>query len=248
MDDCSAGRASVADRHRERVCDQRRGLVAVDRPAHYLFSSERPGQRSSTPSFPGRVLGDVGQPELVRRPASEVTADQVGRASRTLTRFFRPFRVGSPLSCSLAHQLVHELLRDADLPAELQLRPDTAIAVHAPRSGVDLARSAPAATADAAQRPREGPSASRNSHWGRLRASGSSASPHSPARPEQRSPGTSFWANRALHEQRRGLFDDRQLCLELPDPPPRLAASSTRSRLDGPDHSPRSTRSWAFHR
>jgi len=90
------------------------------------------------PSLPGRVLGDIGQPQLIGSVAIEVAADEV-LGGRDIDEALSLLSGRKALEPSLGHQLVHELPRDDDLPAEQQLGADAPVAIDAARVGVDLA-------------------------------------------------------------------------------------------------------------
>ena len=66
VDHACRGRLAVLDRHPERVARQRRGRVVADRPADDAAAERVEHDGAVDLALPGRVLGDVGQPQLVR--------------------------------------------------------------------------------------------------------------------------------------------------------------------------------------
>jgi hypothetical protein len=72
----------MVDGHAEGVGDQWGGLVAVDRPAHYSAGEHIQHHTAIQLAFPGGVLGDVGDPQLVGCWPVEAALDQVSGGRR----------------------------------------------------------------------------------------------------------------------------------------------------------------------
>ena len=91
--------------------------MVVDRPADNSARVSVKDDAAVDLPFPGWVFGDVGQPQLVGRRTSELTADEilsghdVGQAPTLLAS-------REPFQRELAHQLVHKLARHDDLAAK----------------------------------------------------------------------------------------------------------------------------------
>ncbi len=68
---------AVADGHVEGVDDQRAVLAGVDRPTHDPAAVGVEDGGAEDLAFPGRVFGDVGDPQLVRGQAVELAVAQV---------------------------------------------------------------------------------------------------------------------------------------------------------------------------
>lgn len=66
VDNASWFGLAVADGHVEGVDNQRRVLFGVDRPAHDPTGVRIEDCSTVEPTFPGPVLRDVGDPQLVR--------------------------------------------------------------------------------------------------------------------------------------------------------------------------------------
>ena len=86
MDHRPADRVALLDRHPERVAGQRRGRVVADRPADDAAAERVEHDRAVDLALAGRVLGDVGQPQLVGPVAAELAVDEIlgGRRARRL--------------------------------------------------------------------------------------------------------------------------------------------------------------------
>lgn len=123
---------------RERACHQLEGLGRVDRPASHPTREDVKDGEAIDLALSGRVLGDVGEPELVRGWPVEVPPKQVKR--------YRPRRLGalrwSPVRDSLDFQLNHDrangVLAYRVSPAEPKLGGDPGDPVGAARLLVDL--------------------------------------------------------------------------------------------------------------
>ncbi len=90
--DEARGRATPRDRHVERVEDELGPQVAGHRPAH-----DRPGERVDhdrdvEEARPGRDVGDVGDPQLVRAARAERSVDEVRCRRRAAVADRRPDR------------------------------------------------------------------------------------------------------------------------------------------------------------
>ena len=95
---------AVVDRHLKRVGDQRRRLVAVDRPAHDPAGMGVEHNAAIDLRLLGRVLRDIGKPEAVGRLASELTADEILGGGNVDEALARP-RAGRPCSRASAISL-----------------------------------------------------------------------------------------------------------------------------------------------
>lgn len=67
VDQQSGVGGAVADGHVQRAGDRRRGLTAVDRPAHDPAGEGVQDDRAVDLAFAGAVLSDVGDPQLTAR-------------------------------------------------------------------------------------------------------------------------------------------------------------------------------------
>ena len=76
------------------------------------------------------VLGDVGQPQLVRRVPVELAANEIFRG-RQVDEGSALLARRQPVQLRFGHQFVHQLPRDRDPAAQLQLRPHATVAVDA---------------------------------------------------------------------------------------------------------------------
>src|SRR6266576_1621535 len=113
VDDASGRGAAGVDGHAERAGGQPGPLGGVDRPAD---DPPRPGIQDYAAvhlAFAGGVLGDVGDPQLVRAGAAEVTADQVGRGGQLLGPLTVRAR-GQAGQASPAHQQADCVVPDRD--------------------------------------------------------------------------------------------------------------------------------------
>ena len=68
---------AVLDRHSQGIDDQVGGLGRVDRPADHPPGGRIEHDGAVDLAFPGRVLGDVGQPQPVRLGPGEVPVDEI---------------------------------------------------------------------------------------------------------------------------------------------------------------------------
>src|SRR4051812_24112781 len=73
MDHRAASGVALLDRHPERVRGQASGWVVADRPADDAAAERVEDDGAVDLALPGRVLGDVGQPELIRTLSPEDT-------------------------------------------------------------------------------------------------------------------------------------------------------------------------------
>src|SRR5215212_5505125 len=70
-------RVAVGDGHAKGVSDQWGGLVAVDRPADHPAGEHIQDHTAGHRALSGRVLGDVGDPQLVWGRPVEAALDQI---------------------------------------------------------------------------------------------------------------------------------------------------------------------------
>ena len=164
-----------------------------------------------------------------------------------LIRFLRCLRVGRPCSRGFGHQLVHELPRHDDLPAQPQLRPHPPITIDPSRLRVDLAdqRSQPLAP-QLHRRRRPAPPA----EVPRRRHTEDPATPfHVIALPGQsRNHRVLPFGRTPLSANNADAFLVTSNSVSNSRILRRATLSSDHSALDKPGRSPRSTRSCSRHR
>ena len=73
-------RTLLGDRHRQRIGDQARAHLAVDRPADDFAAISIHNRGERRPSIPCTNIGDIRKPQLVRSLGHEVTPDKVDQA------------------------------------------------------------------------------------------------------------------------------------------------------------------------
>ena len=207
--------------HPERVGGERGGRVVADRPADHASAVGVENDRAVHLALADRVLGNVGQPQLIRAFPTESAVDQIVRAR--LARHPSSFRRSrATRDARAAHQHRDRVVTNPDPAPEDQLCVYPSGAVVAVGGRVHLA--------DHIGQPRM---ANRARRW-------RPASPHvvaSARHPEHptrnlnrqalsgdhmRSLRTAFWAHRLL-QQLRSPAVHRDLRLELPNPPFRSA-------------------------
>jgi hypothetical protein len=77
MDQRAGAGLATFDGHAERGVDHRRRRPAVQRPAHHPTGPGVENHAAVQLSLSGRVLGDVGHPQLVRALPSELPLHEV---------------------------------------------------------------------------------------------------------------------------------------------------------------------------
>ena len=78
MSDQPLGRTLPLDRHQQCRRGQLGAQMIAHRPADHLARCQIEHRGQVEPAFTGRDVGDVGQPDLVRRTRLEVLPQQVG--------------------------------------------------------------------------------------------------------------------------------------------------------------------------
>src|SRR4051794_28887323 len=101
MDHGAAVGVASLDRHPERVRGQASGRLVADRPADDAAAERVEDDRAVDLALPGRVLGDVGQPELIRTLSPEDAVDEVvgGRSAGHARHLRAPLRPAIPARC-----------------------------------------------------------------------------------------------------------------------------------------------------
>lgn len=139
MDQPAVG-ATSSKRHLERVEDELGAQMVGHRPA-----DDQPGEqvldvREIQEPFPGRDVGDVRRPRLVRVGRAKVALEQVGSDpdARQPDRRAPALACRNPGDTSRSHQPLDALSPDVDAMPEPQLGVNAARAVGAVRGGVDL--------------------------------------------------------------------------------------------------------------
>jgi hypothetical protein len=101
-------------RHAERVVDEGGLAAPVDGPADHLAREQVEDDTAVDLALSRRVLGDVGQPQLVGGAGTEVAIHQVllgGRVGRSVRALLWSRKTAK---AQLAHGLPHQLLVDDD--------------------------------------------------------------------------------------------------------------------------------------
>ncbi len=114
------GRASLPERHVERLEHQLGAQVSFHRPTHDLAAKGVEYHRQIEKAGPGRDVGYIGDPQTVRRRCSEVAVDQIGRRPHIMLthRGGHPFAPAhSTEACSL-HQPGDPLASETDASRE----------------------------------------------------------------------------------------------------------------------------------
>ena len=132
--------ATTGDRHLERVDDQFGTKVVSHRPAHDQSGEQVLYVREIQESFPGRDVGDVRRPGLVRAIRAKVALEQVRSDSDAGQPDGRapPLARQQPRNTGCSHQPLHALATDGDPVLEPQLGVDPPGAIGAVRRGVNL--------------------------------------------------------------------------------------------------------------
>ena len=113
-------RAPLLDGHSQRVRHQRRGRLGIDRPADDAPAEGVEHNRAVHLPFACRVLGNVGDPELISLVPCELTLDTVfGSGDVGDPTISRP--PGEALQMRSPHQQLDSLFPDRDAPAYRQL-------------------------------------------------------------------------------------------------------------------------------
>ena len=119
--------------HPDRVEHQERGLGVVDRPANHEAGERVEDHAAVHLSLAGRVLRDVGHPQLVRAIAPERAPDQVQRAHLRHAGSPRQPPRRESLDPQLPHDQLHRVMPDQDLSAVTQFRGHPQRAIRAAR-------------------------------------------------------------------------------------------------------------------
>jgi hypothetical protein len=122
----------------EGVVDQGCFAAPVDGPADHLPGVQVEHDAAVDLALAGRMLGDVGEPQLVGRGGSELALDEVLAGGGVLEVLDACAWSGQAADPQLAHDLFHQLgVHDQSL-LDLQGGPDPQAAVGAPGPGVDV--------------------------------------------------------------------------------------------------------------
>jgi hypothetical protein len=138
--DGGAGLA-LAERHPQRVEDQRGAHVAGELPADDPAAVGVDDEREEHHALPAPQVGQVGHPQLVRPARAEVALDEIGPAARFGVGPRGPPRPPTPLRADdpvRAHQPLHTAARHA-LAGPQQRLPHPPVAVGVVVSRVELA-------------------------------------------------------------------------------------------------------------
>jgi hypothetical protein len=112
--DVGAG-AAPAERHPQRVEDQGGAHVRRELPAHHAAAVGVDDEREEHHALPAAQVGQVGDPQLVRRGSGEVALHQVGPAERVGVGPGGPPRPTAALGADdpvRAHEALHPTPRD----------------------------------------------------------------------------------------------------------------------------------------
>ena len=120
MQHCPGGRLAPPAGHVQGVEDQLGAQVIGYRPAHDPAGPYVQDDGAVQPALDGAVLGDVGDPQLVRAVGAELAADQVrvrggGRVADRAAAVAAPVDPGQP---GRAHQALHPLAAAPQVLAE----------------------------------------------------------------------------------------------------------------------------------
>jgi len=124
--------------HAQRVVDQCRLATPIDGPADHLAAEGVEHDAAVDLALPGRVLGDVGEPQDVRTVDGEVALDQVLFGSHVHEVLRAPFRTRQALDPELTHDGEDQLLVDDHVPLAHEGRSDPQHSVGAPGSRMDV--------------------------------------------------------------------------------------------------------------
>jgi hypothetical protein len=117
---CPAG----AERHPQRVEHQRRAHVARELPAHDAAAVGVEHEREEQKPLPATQVGQIRQPEPIRRRRREVAPDDVRAPARDRIRSRRAPRLAAPLGAPDAvgaHQPLDAIATDIDALAAQRL-------------------------------------------------------------------------------------------------------------------------------
>src|SRR5665213_2721868 len=121
------------------IRDSQRCLTAaVDGPTDHLAREEIKHDAAIDLALPSRVLGDVGQPQLVGTGGGELTLDQVLTGPCVLEVLVALFRPRKTPNAQLTHDPLDQLGVDNQALFDLQSGLDPQDAVGASRAGVDI--------------------------------------------------------------------------------------------------------------
>ena len=131
-------RATVVDRHTERGGDQGGGGRRVDGPADHSSAEHVEYHRAVDLAFAGAVLGDIGDPQLVRFFAGKVTVDEIRRGRCPDDARFAAPVTGKACQAGPSHQHRHRVVPHGDAVAHGEFGMDPRCPVGVPRCLVDL--------------------------------------------------------------------------------------------------------------
>jgi hypothetical protein len=133
-------RPAGAERHLQRVHDERGAHVARELPADHAAAVGVEHEREEHDAVPATQVAEIRDPQPVRARRGEVTTNEVRAARRRRVRGSRAPGLASALGALEAvrpHQPLDAVSADVDAPA-LQRQPRPAIAVAAVIRDVDL--------------------------------------------------------------------------------------------------------------
>ena len=120
MDHQAVLAVAPADRHAQRIEDQRRGLGAVDRPADDEAREGVQDDAAVELALTRRVLGDVGHPQLVGPAATELAPDEIQRGHRREPGALRQPSRRQALDAQVAHDQRDGVVADRDVAPVLE--------------------------------------------------------------------------------------------------------------------------------
>jgi hypothetical protein len=137
MDDAARDGPAVSDGHVQGIDDQGRVLAAVDRSPNDSAAEGVHHGAAVDLALPRRMLGDVRDPELVRRQTVEFPVHEViaGGDAPQAFDLGRPGKAGNP---GQAHQLRDQMLADAHVHTPGQFGTDPAGPVRAAAGRMDF--------------------------------------------------------------------------------------------------------------
>ena len=112
MDNRRCAGGSGLARHVQRVVDQRGLAPPVDGPADDPAAEGVEDHTAVDLAFPGRVLGDVGEPKHIGPVDGEISLDQVFFGGLVHQVLLAPLRARQALDPQLAHDREDQLLVD----------------------------------------------------------------------------------------------------------------------------------------
>lgn len=117
--DDGAIRAALPAGHLQGIDDQFGADVVGDRPAHDLATERVDDRAAVDPAVRRAMLGDVGEPDPVRRVGAELPLDQVVMGGRVRAVALLA-AVADPVDAGAAHQPCHAFAPDAQAQAHAQ--------------------------------------------------------------------------------------------------------------------------------